>query len=403
MKQKSIGIALTVLAIGFFMFGFLTSINDVLAARLKEFFNLSYGQAMLVQFCFFAAYAVTSIPIGKLVSEMGHKHGISLGFILMALGCLVFLPAAHYKTYSLFLLGIFILAVGVTLLQVTCNAYAFLLGDAATAARRVTLMHAFNAVGKMSAPIFGAFFIVTSGVVANSLPSLNNIQMPYLGLTLFLLAVAILINFMGLPQIRQDAKSADLSGRQPSFWHYKHLVLGWVALFAAVGSEWSVSSCLINYFELPTIGNMTATLAAKYLTLFWLGELIGRFSGSYYLGKIKPNKALVFNGLAAICLIFISMVSQARLAIWSILLVGLCNSIMVPSIISLAVRGLGTWTTKAAGILCVAIIGGGVVALARGIVADYIGLQLAFIVPMLCYFFIVYYGLSGYDKKFANI
>ncbi|MDF2690178.1 MAG: glucose/galactose transporter [Gammaproteobacteria bacterium] len=422
-QERSYRSAIAVLIFAFFMWGFLTALNDILVPHLKAIFNLDYAKAMLVQFCFFITYGLMSIPMAKLISKIGYKAGVVLGFVIAGLGCLLFLPAAAMKIYGAFLFGLFILASGIVLLQVAANPYVTLLGRPETASRRLTLAQAFNSLGTTLAPWFGAVLILS--VAVKSTAELNSmsvaqlqaydqtlayaIQKPYLILAIVMLIIGLLIAFIPLPKMlhheRQNITISQLQStrERSSIWKYKHFLLGCVAIFVYVGAEVAIGSFLVSYLMQPNIANYTAEHAADYVAVYWGGALIGRFIGSYLLGKINPPKILTVHAVLAIVLVLTTIFSQGTLAMWSILAVGLFNSVMFPTIFSLAIRGLGKHTPSGSGMLCVAIVGGAFIPLLQGLLADRIGIQMAFIIPVICYLFILYYGIKGYDKSFGLV
>jgi len=382
----------------FFMWGFITCLNDILIPHLKGVFNLSYTQAMLVQFCFFGAYFIVSIPAGKIIKTIGYQRGIVLGLVIASIGCFTFYPAASQHSYSIFLLALFILASGITILQVSANPYVSLLGDAKTASSRLTMTQAFNSLGTTVAPFFGAFLILNSAADAmSSEASAESVQLPYVLLAGTLLLLAAVFSMIKLPNFEnvKHEKSQTVVPESGSAWQYSHLVLGAVGIFVYVGAEVSIGSFLVSFFNDPDIAGLKESEAAKYIAYYWGGAMIGRFVGAFVMQKIAAGKVLAFNAVLAICFILIAVITNGALAMWSILLVGLCNSIMFPTIFSLAINGLGKHTSQASGILCLAIVGGAILPLLQGVTADAVGVQNSFVFPALCYVFIVYYGLFG--------
>ncbi len=400
-QKNNFSFALTSLTTLFFMWGFITCLNDILIPHLKGVFNLSYSQAMLVQFCFFGAYFLVSLPAGVIVKKLGYQKGIVLGLIIAAIGCLCFYPAASMHSYPVFLMALFILASGITLLQVSANPYVSMLGDAKTASSRLTMTQAFNALGTTVAPFFGALLILNEAADALSpQASAEAVQMPYVFLAAMLLALAAIFAWLKLPNlspVEEDDKTLDED--DGSAWQYRHLVLGAVGIFVYVGAEVSIGSFLVSFFADPNIAGLEESQAAKYIAYYWGGAMVGRFIGAAVMQKIAAGKALCFNAMLAVILILVAVFSSGSLAMVAILLVGLCNSIMFPTIFSLAIQGLGKHTSQASGILCLAIVGGAIIPLFQGLLADSVGVQPAFILPIFCYFFIAYYGLSGSKVK----
>lgn len=379
----------------FFMWGFITCLNDILIPHLKAIFDLTYTQSMLVQFCFFGAYFLVSLPAGQLVKKVGYQKGIVAGLIVAAFGCLMFYPAASMHSYPMFLSALFVLASGITILQVSANPYVTLLGPQESASSRLTMTQAFNSLGTTVAPYLGALFILNEAANSMSVaPSADSVKVPYLILTAALLILAATFAWLKLPHISSAEASSDevISG---SAWQYRHLVLGAVGIFVYVGAEVSIGSFLINFFGEANIAGLEESEAAKYLTYYWAGAMVGRFIGAAVMQKISAAKALSFNAFFAVILVSIAIVFNGSIAMWAMLLVGLCNSIMFPTIFSLALNGLDKHTSQGAGILCLAIVGGAIVPLAQGVLADLVGVQLSFVIPVLCYSYIVYYGMSG--------
>jgi FHS family L-fucose permease-like MFS transporter len=387
---------LVIVTILFFMWGLLTSLNDVLIPHLKAIYTLNYLQAMLVQFCFFGAYFIVSLPAGALIRRLGYQKGAVTGLLIAAGGCALFYPAAQ-GGYGLFLFAFFVLASGITILQVAANPYVTVLGPAATASSRLTLTQAFNSLGTTVGPALGGMLIL-AGAGSVAADQASTVQGPYLALAAALAILAILFALARLPRIdhaEADASSAATTG---SALQYRHLVLGAVAIFLYVGGEVSIGSFLVNFLGEQQVAGMPAAQAASYVSVYWGGALIGRFVGFAVMRVVSPGKALAFNALAAIALVLAAIFGRGQAAMWAILAVGLCNSIMFPTIFSMALHGLGRHTGQGSGILCMAIVGGAIVPFAQGWLADHIGVQPSFFVPAACYGFILFFGL-----KYANL
>lgn len=473
-NQNTYGPALVVLTSLFFMWGFITCLNDILIPHLKAIFDLSYTQVMFVQFTFFTAYAIVSLPSGMLVEKIGYKQGIIVGLLVAAAGTALFYPAAGYRSFEIFLLALFVLASGITLLQVAANPYVAILGTPETASSRLNLSQAFNSLGTTVAPVFGSILILSVTVMgaaelsqlsaaeqeAYKLTEATAVQNPYLLLTGMLIAIAAVISFFKLPKIETNTVAApgeSMSGDRRSAWAYPHLVLGAVAIFVYVGGEVSIGSFLVNYFK--ELLNMPEAEAGTYVALYWGGAMIGRFFGSitlsgmadrgkntiytigvfvlalalalyitkeyqnfsafswggfsktlmfmvmvavnyfaFLLGGQKPGRTLAILAACAATMVVVSMLTDGQLAMWTILSVGLFNSIMFPTIFTLAIDGLGRHTGQGSGILCTAIVGGAIIPVIQGMFADRIGIHHAFILPVLCYAYIAYYGLKGHVK-----
>ena len=393
-QDSSTRFALISLTSLFFMWGFITCLNDILIPHLKAIFSLSYAQSMLVQFCFFGAYFLVSLPAGKLVKSMGYQRGIVIGLVIAALGCLMFYPAASLHSYPVFLSALFVLASGITVLQVSANPYVTLLGDKETASSRLTMTQAFNSLGTTIAPYFGALLILNEVTDSMSSTSAESVQLPYLGLMAALLVLAAIFAFLKLPHI-ESAEVIEGEKVEGSAWQYRHLVLGAIGIFVYVGAEVSIGSFLVSFLGEAHIAGLEETDAAKYLTYYWGGAMVGRFIGAAVMQKVDASKTLAFNGLCSITLILITLLSSGVIAMWAILLVGLFNSIMFPTIFSLALRGLDKHTSQGAGILCLAIVGGAILPVLQGLLADSFSIQFAFILPLFCYAYIVFYGVKG--------
>ena len=413
--------ALSVLTSLFFMWGFITCLNDILIPHLKAVFTLNYTQVMLIQFSFFTAYAVISIPSGFIVEKVGYKNGIVIGLVTSGIGCLLFYPAAGYQSYIMFLIALFVMASGITLLQVAANPYVAILGKPETASSRLNFAQAINSFGHTTGPLIGSLLILSVAVkTAEELKSLNSdqlsayqvaqasaVQVPYLALAAVLILIAIVFAVIKLPKINAHEISSSSGGQNyhdlhNSAWGYKHLVIGAVAIFLYVGAEVSIGSFLVNYFGQDFILGMPAEEAGKYVSFYWGAAMVGRFIGSGIQRKIKPSHVLVFNAFVAAVLVIVSMFTFGGLAMWTILAVGLFNSVMFPTIFTLAIDGLGKHTGQASGILCTAIVGGAVLPVIQGFFADNIGIHHAFFVPVISYLFIAYYGMKGYKPSFAN-
>lgn len=394
--------ALTALTSLFFMWGFITCLNDILIPYLRLLFDLSYTQSMLIQFCFFGAYFIVSVPAGWLIGRIGYQAGIVTGLLIAGAGCVLFYPAAQAEIYGLFLLALFVLASGITILQVAANPYVTVLGDAKTASSRLTWTQAFNSLGTTVAPFFGAWLIF--GGVADpeaSGVSKDTVSLPYFILAATLVVMALVFMKLKLPSMGKVDTTVPLATRGNALQH-RHLVLGALGIFVYVGAEVGIGSFLAIYLSMPEIGGMTASQASHYISWYFGGAMVGRFIGAAVMQKITGNRVLMFNAIAAVLLLALTMLSSGKLAMWSLLLIGLCNSIMFPTIFSLALQNLGRSTGQGSGILCLAIVGGAVLPLLQGMLADRIGVQAAFILPLVCYIYIAFYGMYGYRPTAAS-
>lgn len=375
----------------FFMWGFITCLNDILIPYLKGMFDLNYTQAMLIQFCFFGSYFIVSLPAGALVSKIGYRMGIVVGLSIASVGCLLFYPAAEIGVYAIFLVALFVLAAGITILQVSANPYVTALGPSKTAPSRLTMTQAFNSLGTTVAPFFGAWLIF-SGAEHLDTSDASSVQMPYVFLALSLIVLAGIFTYLKLPDLGRSA-STHISPRKAL--QFRHLKLGAIGIFVYVGAEVAIGSFLVNFLSDPKIAGISEGQAAHYIAYYWGGAMVGRFIGAIVMHKISATKVLAFNAIAAILLVAMAMFFDGSIAMWSILAVGLFNSIMFPTIFSLAIAKLGEVTSHGAGVLCLAIVGGAIVPLLQGMLADVIGIQQAFIIPILCYLFIVYFAVAG--------
>ncbi|HEY0706529.1 MAG TPA: L-fucose:H+ symporter permease [Polyangia bacterium] len=404
---------LIVLSSLFFMWGFLTCLNDIIIPHLKAVFTLNYAQAMAVNSAFFAAYFIVSLPSGHIVNRVGYKNGILIGLLTAGLGCFMFYPAAGARSYALFLLALFVLASGITLLQVAANPFVAVLGKPETASSRLTMTQALNSLGTTIAPIFGSVLILSTAVKtpeelrtmspdaaeAYRLAEASAVQTPYVGLAIALIVLAGAIALFKLPTINAagaDTATSAADSSKRSAWSYRHLVFGAIAIFVYVGAEVAIGSFLVNYFKEPYIGGLSEAEGGKLVSFYWGGAMVGRFIGTATLRMVKPGKVLAFHAFGAALLVVITMLTTGQVAMWSIIAVGLFNSIMFPTIFTIAIDGLGKHTGQASGILCMAIVGGAIIPVLQGFLADSIGIHHCFILPVICYLYIAWYGLKGH-------
>ena len=400
----------------FFMWGFLTSLNDILVPHLKSIFELNYARVMLINSAFFGAYFIFAIPSGKLIEKIGYKRTMVAGLLIMALGAVLFVPAADVPSFELFLAALIVLAAGVTALQVAANPYVTVLGPARTASSRLNLTQAFNSLGTTIAPYVGGLLILAaaplssselqklsgSALLAYKQHEASSVKIPYVGIALALTALALAIAMFNLPKIeatREFRPMGETDAAARNLWKQRQLVLGALGIFLYVGAEVSIGSFLINYFTQPEIGNMTVKVAAGLVSLYWLGAMIGRFIGAAVLQKLSTRTVLGTVAVVACLLVLTSMASTGWVAMGTIICVGLFNSVMFPSIFTLGIEGLGPLTGKGSGLLVQAIVGGGIIPVAEGALADHIGIHHAFILPALCYVYIAYYGFKGSVPK----
>lgn len=375
--------ALISLSVLFFMLGFITCLNDILLPFLKKAFHLDYSQAALIQFCFFGAYGLTSIPASKIIERVGYHKGIILGFGMAALGCLLFYPAVEWEKYVLFLIALFVLASGVVMLLVAGNPFVSELGSRETSSSRLSMVQGFNSFGTFIAPFFGSIFILSKMTSGN----LDVVKLPYIMIAFVLVLVACLISCIEFPTL--EPSHHDRASWSQTFRN-KNLIFGMLGIFTYVGAEVSIGSFLVNY--VMEMSRMPASEAANLVAIYWGGAMAGRFLGVFTLKEFETRKVLIFHALIAFSLILISINSQGMVAIYSMILVGFCNSIMYPSIFTLSISGLNGSTQKASGILGTAIIGGAIIPLITGQVADSLGLRFAFTIPAFCYLYIIFFG-----------
>jgi MFS transporter, FHS family, L-fucose permease len=384
--------ALTSLTVLFFMMGFITCLNDILVPYLKEVFDLDYTQAALIQFCFFGAYGLTSIPASKIIEKIGYQKGMVLGFAVTALGCLLFFPAVSLHTYALFLLALFVLASGIVLLQVAANPYVSVIGPKESASSRLTMVQAFNSFGTFLAPFFGSYFLLRS--LSNSTDA-GAVRYPYLIIAAVLVVIAFALSRLELPKIESEENNRGTWGK---VLKDSNLLMGMIGIFAYVGAEVAIGSFLVNY--VMELTPMPETEAATLVAIYWGGAMAGRFLGIFTLKEFAPGKVLSIHAMLAIALILISINSRGLLSIYSMILVGFCNSIMFPTIFTLGIKSLGAGEEqKGSGLLATAILGGALVPVLTGMLADGMGFRIAFLLPVICYGYIALLGLKNVSVK----
>ncbi|MGV3593482.1 MAG: sugar MFS transporter [Gammaproteobacteria bacterium] len=388
----------------FFVFGGITSLNDVIIPKLKELFTLSYAQAMLVQSAFFTAYFVVSLPAAGVVRRVGYMRTAALGVATMALGCLLFIPASSSGTFAVFLFALFVLAAGITTVQVVANPLISRLGKPQSAHARLTFAQAFNSLGTTIFPYVGSILILGSlatidvaTLTGDALDAYRRqetqvVMRTYLGLALALAILAVLI-WMRRNRL-VDAPARDVRIFEAfTLLRQRRFGIGTLCIFLYVGAEVTLGSLIVSYLMQPDTMALAEQDAGKHVPFYWGGALVGRFVGAYFLGHHSPGKLLAIVASGAIVLILLSIGSSGAMAGWTLLAIGLCNSIMFPTIFSLACEGLGVRAAEGSGVICVAIVGGAIVPPLTGFVADLSGLRLALLVPALCYLVIVAYGI----------
>jgi FHS family L-fucose permease-like MFS transporter len=401
--------AFSMLTTLFFVWGFLTSLNDILIPHLKSIFDLNYAEVMLVQFAFFSSYCVFALPAGKLIDAIGYKKAMVGGLLIMAAGAFLFIPAAMVPSFPFFLTALIVLAAGMTVLQVSANPYVALLGPERTAASRLNLAQFFNSFGTTVAPKVGGLLILGAAaplaaaemqklapdvLQAYRLGQAATVKTPYLIFGAVLIALAVIMALFKLPTIRSAEASKETVGRD-TIWRHPHLLLGALAIFVYVGAEVSIGSFLINYFNQPFIANLSLQAAAGYVAYYWGGAMVGRLLGSGLQQFIRANVLLGLFALVAGALVCASMLTFGHVAMWTIIAVGFFNSIMFPTIFTLSIEGLGPLTADGSGLLVAAIVGGAIIPLAQGAIADRIGIHHAFFLPVICYLYIAFFGFRG--------
>jgi FHS family L-fucose permease-like MFS transporter len=396
----------------FFAWGFCTVLNDAVIPHLQSIFDLNYVQASLIQLAFFGSYFIFALPAGKLVERIGYQRTMFVGLILMGLGALLFVPAASVATYAFFLGAEIVLAAGVTVLQVSANPYVTILGPPETASSRLNLTQAFNTLGDSVAPYVGGVLIL--GGAAAAIPSGKQLQgtaltayrihqaasikLPFIAIASAAAVLALAVALYRFPRITvtQDYRPADLDVEHESVFNHPHLYLGAIAIFIYVGAEVSIGSFLVKYFADPQIAGLALEKGAKLVTAYWAGMMVGRFAGAAAMRRFAANRMLAWSGVGAAVLVLASLLGSGYFAVATILAVGLFNSIMFPTIFTLAVTELGTLTGRGSGLLVQAIVGGAVFPVLMGFLADRFGIHHSLLMPFLCYLFVIYYGWRGY-------
>jgi FHS family L-fucose permease-like MFS transporter len=388
----------------FFIFGGITSLNDVIIPKLKELFTLSYAEVMTVQSAFFGAYLIISLPAAAVVRRIGYMRSAVVGLLLMMVGCLLFKPASSSALFQMFLIALFVVAAGITVVQVVANPLISLLGPQATVHSRLTFAQAFNSLGTTIFPYLGSALILGSlatvdprtltgrALVAYRAQATHIIGGTYLGLALTLLALATMVwwyrNRLSEHRIPGSSWREALGLlRVPRF------IFGASCIFLYVGAEVAIGSLIVNYLMQTDVLGVGQRAAGEHVPLYWGGAMVGRFVGSYLLRVVSPGKLLAVAATGVISLLFISSHTTGAVAGWSLLAIGLCNSIMFPTIFSLASEGLGRRSASASGIIAVAIVGGAVIPPLTGHVADVFTLRTALIVPAICHMGILAYGI----------
>jgi FHS family L-fucose permease-like MFS transporter len=402
----------------FFMWGFITNLNDILVPHLKGVFDLNYVQAALVQFAFFTAYFVMAIPAGRVIARFGYKRGIVIGLCVSGVGALLFVPAATLLSYNIFLIGLFTLASGFTLLQVAANPYISVLGKPETAASRLNLAGGFNSLGASLGPFVGGIFILSAVALTKTqlaalpfdeqttyrMAEASSVKVPYMLLAGLLFALAGLFSFLKLPAIQEIGDASAETTHEPQgklldALQFRQLRFGVLGIFAYVGAEVAVGSFLVNFAGLPEIAGLRESDAAKYASYYWGSAMIGRFLGAAITQRVKSQHLLLVVAVCASVLVAVGWLGSGWLALWALVLVNFFNSVMWPNIFTLAINGLGKQTNHGSSLLVMMILGGAIVPLIQGKMADSIGLHASFFLPLLCYAYIAWYAVSGHKAK----
>ncbi len=391
----------------YFGIGFITALNDILVPHFKDLFHLTNVLALLVQFCFFGAYFVMSLPSGWIVWLIGYKAGIMAALATMGCGLLLFVPASIVISYPLFLFALFVVGSGLALLQVAINPYVGALGAPETAASRLNLCGFFNSGATTIAPYVGPLFIfMAAGATTAQLA--RSVRMPYVLIACFTFALVLVTRFVPLPVLIEKVSVETKAGG--SAWQFMHLRLGAVAIFCYVGAEVAIGSLIINFLGQPSMGAMSHSEAARYVSLYWGGAMVGRFVGAIALQVIRAQRALAAVAVVAFLLVGYAIVGHGPLiaipwlghgplAMWAVVSCGLFNSVMWPCIFPLSVRGLGKFTSEGSGILVMMVVGGAIIPVVQGALADRFGYQHSFSIVLACYAYLIYFGLSGYRVR----
>ncbi|MET0268149.1 MAG: sugar MFS transporter [Duganella sp.] len=390
----------------FFTWGFITVINNTLLPHLRSVFDLNYTQTTMIESVWFIAYFFASIPSARLIERIGYKKSLVVGLVIMAGGALMMIPAAHLPSYPVTLAALFVIACGITLLQVAANPYVAVVGPASSASARLNLVQAFNSLGTMLAPLFGAYLILgrsnsgtaTSDQVltqAERLADARAVELPYLIVAGVLIILAVIIARFPLPELGASTNRISKEVRKThSLWKHRNLVFGIPAIFIYLIAEIGVANLFINFVSQPDIGNMTHEMAARYLLLLWGGMMVGRFVGSVLMRTWSAEAILAGASIGAALVMLVATFAGGQLAMWALISVGLFHSVMFPTIFTLGIRGLGPLTEEGSGLLIMAIAGGALV-IAQGWLADKYGLQISFLLTVACELYVLFYALWG--------
>lgn len=398
--------ALTLLASLFFMWGFITVINNTLLPHLRSVFDLNYTQTTLIESVWFIAYFVASIPSAKLIERIGYQKSLVVGLLIMAAGSLGMTLAASIPSYGVTLVMLFIIASGITLLQVAANPYVAVIGPAETSSSRLNLVQAMNSAGTMLAPLFGAYLILgrskggtaEAGTVltqAERLADAQSVILPYVIVAVVLAVLAVIIARFPLPAMgAATTRHSKEERKNHSLWKHRNLVFGVPAIFIYLIAEIGVANLFVNFVSQPEIANLTHEQAGKYLTFLWGGMMVGRFLGSAIMQRIPAETVLAAFSVGAFVVMLVTVFTTGPVAMWALILVGLFHSIMFPTIFTLGIKGLGPLTEEGSGLLIMAIAGGALVVV-QGKLADMYGLQASFLLTAACELYVLFYALWG--------
>jgi MFS transporter, FHS family, L-fucose permease len=402
----------------FFLWAIGVNLNDILIPHLKKAFTLTDFQSSLIQSAFFGGYFFAALPAGWLMQRIGYKKGILTGLLICATGAFLFIPAAAVLVYGFFLFALFVMACGQCFLEVAANPYVTILGPPESSERRLNLAQSFNSVGAVVTPLLGATFILSgiehtpaelaamtpAQLLAYRISEANMVKAPYLVITGIFLCVALLIYFSRLPEVREGSVREDAKSNEPSSarlsdaWSHAHLVKGVVAQFFYVGAQVGVASFIIRFAEREIPGTREK-IAAHYLQLHMLGFMVGRFAGSAIMKKISASKLLSVFASGALVSLLVVLFASGQAPVWAIVLVGFFHSIMFPTIFALSLKDLGPYTKLGSSLLVMSIIGGALIPVVMGRISDAANIQRAFIVPLICHLYILYFALRGYKPE----
>lgn len=398
--------SLALLATLFFAWGFITVINNTLLPHLRGVFDLDYTRTTLIESTWFIAYFVASIPSAKLIERIGYQRSLMTGLAIMAAGALGMTLAASIPSYGVTLAMLFVIASGITLLQVAANPYVAVVGPPDTASSRLNLVQAMNSAGTMLAPIFGAYLILgrsiggtarqgTTLTAAERLADAHSVVLPYLLVAAALMVLAVVIARVPLPAMGMaTSRLASEERRRHSLWRHRNLVFGIPAIFIYLIAEIGVANLFVNFVSQPRIADLTHEQAGRYLTLLWGGMMVGRFAGSAIMRRVNAAVVLAAFSIGAFAVMLVAVFATGPAAMWALILVGLFHSIMFPTIFTLSIKGLGPLTEEGAGLLIMAIAGGALVVV-QGKIADAHGLQASFLLTAACELYILFYALWG--------